>query len=690
MTFGGKALSVRAIRTDIQAFRALAVISVVLFHLWPNRLTGGFVGVDIFFVISGFLITQHLVRDVANGTFSVVSFWARRIRRLLPASITVLIATAVAVFLVAPRDLWPSWISEIGSSAAYFENWTLANNSVDYLAADNAASPTQHFWSLSVEEQFYFSLPILIWILVVLLKSKASSKISTAVVALLSVIVFASFVAGVYLTYAEPVSSYFYTQVRAWQFGAGALLASVWSFIPKRRNFKIFSLVCGLALIIGSAVLLTGSMAYPGYLALIPTFGAVLVIASDLNDGAISKVMAWKPIQFIGNVSYSIYLWHWPLIILLPFVLGDLTTIDKIAIIVTSFALAALSQKFIEQPFIQSGRRVGSKNRTALVGMAVACSTILISSLAISAQADQSIRIELAQQQKAVNSGLDCLGAASKAPDGVACSNPELARILLPSIELASHDSPSLLLPSSCQGTKASDSVPKPCNLTASTSPIKIALIGDSHSAQFMAPMLSLAKKNNWQIISYSKGGCPLSYAERTHDIVLKNACKKWVKAAVKQLTTTGFGLIVTSQVSGTEWASGKVSPTIYAEDGLVKIWKEINSAGVPILVIKDNPRPIKASILCISKNKFDNFSACQNSKELAMPFDPQPDAVAKLNSPLTRLVDFTNVYRDDSKCDAVIGGVIVNRDENHLTNTFSRTLAPYIEREINTLLASK
>ncbi len=683
MTSGIASKSKKLLRTDIQAFRALAVISVVIFHLWPNRLTGGFVGVDVFFVISGFLITQHLVRDVANGTFSVVSFWARRIRRLLPASLTVLVVTAGAILLVAPRDLWPTWIAEVGSSAAYFENWTLANNSVDYLAADNAASPTQHFWSLSVEEQFYFSLPILIWLLVVMLRSRAAAKVSNAVIILLAVIVLASLVAGIYLTYAEPVSSYFFTQVRAWQFGSGALLASVWSFIPQNRRFKIGSLILGLALILASALLLDGAMAYPGYLAIIPTVGAVLAIASDLEDGPIAKVLAWRPIQFVGDVSYSIYLWHWPLIILLPFVIGNLTSIAKVLIIVVSLGLAALSQKYIEQPFINFGRRDGARNRTAIAGMAVACGVLLTGSMAVSAQADQSIRIELNQQQAAVNSGLDCLGAASRAPDGVVCSNPDLAKILLPSVELASHDSPSLLLPADCQGTKASDSVPKPCNLTGKTASTKIALIGDSHSAQFMAPMLSLAKKNNWQVISYSKGGCPLSYAERTHDAVLKAACKKWVKAAVQQLTTQGFALVVTSQVSGTEWASGKMKQTTYAQDGLVKVWKEINASGVPVLVMKDNPRPIKGSLLCIKKYKFDNFDACRNSKKAAMLFDPQPEAVKKLNSPLTRLVDFTNVYCNELKCDAVLGGVIVNRDENHLTNTFSKTLAPYIEKYI-------
>lgn len=678
------------LRPDIQAFRALAVLSVVIFHLWPNRLPGGFVGVDIFFVISGFLITQHILRDVANNSFSVISFWARRIRRLLPASLTVLFFTAIGIVTLAPRDLWATWISEIGASAAYFENWTLANNAVDYLAADNAASPTQHFWSLSVEEQFYFALPILVFILVLLLRRRGVQAINRGIVSLLAVVVFVGLALSIYLTYADPVSSYFFTHVRAWQFGAGAFLASVWAFVPKGKNFKIAVLVTGVTLMVGSAVLLDGALAYPGFWAIIPTLGAVLALASDLQDGKLRQLMAWRPIQFVGDVSYSIYLWHWPLIILLPMVIGPLGSVAKIGIIIASFALAALSQKYIEQPFINFGRRESARNRTAIAGMAVACGALLVSSMTFSAQADSAIKVELVQQQEVVDSGPDCLGAASNAPDGVECINPDLAKVLLPSPDLASHDSPSLMLPEFCQGTKASDSVPKPCNLTGKKSQTKIAMIGDSHSAQFMAPMMALAEKNNWQVVSFSKGGCPLSYAERTHDAVLKAACKKWVAAAVKQLTTEGYDLVMTSQVSGVQWASGAKKQSTYAQDGLVKVWREINKAGVPVLVMKDNPRPIKAVLTCIQKNKFDNFAACQNLKKKAMLFDPQPAAVAKLNSSLTHLVDYTDVYCDATKCDAVIGGVIVNRDENHLTNTFAKTLAPYIELEIYQLLGLK
>ena len=677
----------RVLRTDIQALRALAVVSVVIFHLWPNRLTGGFVGVDVFFVISGFLITQHLVRDATNGTFSVVSFWARRIRRLLPASIAVLVATAAAILLLVPRDLWPTWIAEIGSSAAYFENWTLARNSVDYLAADNAASPTQHFWSLSVEEQFYFALPILIWSLLIIVRSKSPAKVSKALIVLLATIVVASLVACIYLTYSEPVSSYFFTQVRAWQFGSGALLASVWVYLPKNSKLKIASLLAGLTLIVLSAVLLDGSLAYPGLFAILPTLGAVLAIASDIEAGRIAKLLAWRPIQFIGDVSYSIYLWHWPLIILLPFVIGDLTTVSKVSIIVVTLLLAWLSQKYIEKPFISFGRRDGARNRNAIAGMAIACSVLLFGSMAISARAEEAIRSDLVSELGGIENQINCFGAASNSPDGAKCENLQLNQMLVPSAELASRDNPSLFMPDYCQGTNAADSLPMPCNLTGSSSSVKIALVGDSHSAQYMAAMMVLAIKNNWQVISYSKGGCPFSYAERVHDVVLKDACKKWVAKAMTILATGNFDIVITSQGSGREWASGKENEKLYAQAGLVKLWQKLNSLNLPVLAIRDNPIQNEDALTCIADAQDFNFDACSRPRSKALLFDAQVGAVRLVNSPMTQLIDFTDVFCGAEKCEAVIGGVIVGRDQDHLTNTFTKTLAPYIEVEIKRLL---
>ncbi|HSK34200.1 MAG TPA: acyltransferase, partial [Propionicimonas sp.] len=225
-------------RQEIQGLRAVAVLLVVLFHLWPDRVPGGYIGVDVFFVISGFLITSHILREVERtGSVSLAGFWARRLRRLLPASYVVLVVTAAGVLLLVPRVLWEQFFGEILAAALYVENWTLALNSVDYLAADNAPSPAQHYWTLSAEEQFY-----LFWPLLVLLglwrgfdKLNRRSGLDrrdgdrhsrmAAVFGVLATVTAASLAYSLWVTATDPALAYFVTPARAWEFGAGALLA---------------------------------------------------------------------------------------------------------------------------------------------------------------------------------------------------------------------------------------------------------------------------------------------------------------------------------------------------------------------------------------------------------------------------------------------------------------------------------
>jgi peptidoglycan/LPS O-acetylase OafA/YrhL len=675
------------LRKDIQALRAIAVVIVVIFHLWPNRLPGGFVGVDVFFVISGFLITQHLLREVQSGSFGVIKFWARRIRRLLPAAILVLLVTLAGIVLFAPRSIWPIWIAEVGASAAYFENWLLAASSVDYLAADNSPSPTQHFWSLSVEEQFYFALPLLMLPIILLLKNPA--KIRTAFLVMMSTLVLASFITAVVLSFTEPVSSYFFTQVRAWQFGAGALLAAAPLKAPSSNLVKNILAITGFAGIAFSSLYIQGSFDYPGFWALIPTIATLLVIYAQVSSGWLERITSLKPVQFLGDISYSLYLWHWPLIILLPLALAaELGTAQKVLIIALSLLLAFLSYRFIEQPFIKMGRAPKAKPRNAIALMLVGCGSILVATSAMASATSSAIQEELRALDSNTSFVAPCLGAAAS-EDGAVCPPPPSAENLRPPTELASQDNPSLFMPSSCQGTIATDSVPKPCALTPIQSDIKIALIGDSHAAQFVAPMTDLSNKNSWQVVSFSKGACPFSFGLRTSNTVPPEACRNWVAAALEIIKTQGFDLVITSQVSGVTWAApdGK-NQEDYAKDGLVSIWRELNESNIPVLAIQDNPRPIKAVVQCIERNDGTDYSACANKRAAALLFDPQRIAVEKLNSPKTRIADFTNTYCDSKICKAVIGGVIVNRDENHLTNTFARTLAPYLEKEIRDLLA--
>ncbi len=214
----------RALRTDIQGLRAAAVLLVVVYHLHAAALPGGFVGVDVFFVISGFLITSHLVSRPPASAGALAAFWGRRVRRLLPASLVVLAATLVAVRLFSPETAWQATASDARAAALYVVNWALAGQAVDYLAADNAPTAVQHFWSLSVEEQFYFGWPLLVAGVALLARRRGTST-RTALAVAFGVVTAASFAWSVHLTQTNPAAAYFVTPTRVWELGAGGLLA---------------------------------------------------------------------------------------------------------------------------------------------------------------------------------------------------------------------------------------------------------------------------------------------------------------------------------------------------------------------------------------------------------------------------------------------------------------------------------
>lgn len=308
---------VRAKRTDIQALRAVAVLLVVIYHLWPARITGGYVGVDVFFVISGFLITSHLLDEVDHtGTVSVTRFWARRVKRLLPAAFTVLGASLLAAFLLLPRSGLGQALLEIGASTLYVLNWILSANSIDYLAADNQPSLVQHYWSLAVEEQFYAVWPLLfiaaMWITAKLVKSAATPsgrRISIAVVLLL--VFAASLLFSIVETARSQQSAYFITTTRVWEFAAGGLLAVLPAFLRAENVGTWLRTVLswtGFGLIVGSALTFDSSTAFPGHLALLPVVGTALIIYTGENSSpwSLEYLAPFKPVQFVGDVSYSI------------------------------------------------------------------------------------------------------------------------------------------------------------------------------------------------------------------------------------------------------------------------------------------------------------------------------------------------------------------------------------------------
>lgn len=660
----------RRLRTDIQALRTIAVTLVVLFHLWPNRISGGFIGVDVFFVISGFLITKHILHEVQEQRFSVTSFWARRIKRLLPASFTVLAVTAIAIVLLAPVSLWAQWLGEIQSSVFYFQNWNLAGASVDYLALANQASPVQHFWSLSTEEQFYFFWPLLVaaGIIITSRAVKAPSSIRKTLFVMFSTLTAASFAYSVYLTNVDPAVAYFSTPVRAWEFGIGAIAA----FLPavKGKSLKTTLALIGLIGISTSALLITNKTPFPGLAAIFPTLGTAFVIVAAVEAGVVSRIMAWRLIQWIGDKSYAIYLWHWPLLIAIPYVtLTALTLAQKLMIVLATVLLAGLTERFIEK------RMTNTKPNKVKVFALTATTSVFIASLSGLAinLGNERIVAELNFGKAGAVALHECFGAAARLSQDSSCDNSSLEDVY-PALSVAASDTP--VLPESCFSVTREQTNPTFCELGSKDGQIRIAAVGDSHLAQFAGALNVLALRNNWKIDMYAKGGCPFSYAVRKHDAVLTRNCPIWVDKVSEQLREKKYDVVITSQRAGVDWVGGDSQ----ASSGLSDLWQELLASGNRIIAIKDSPYPGQNNVSCLLTG-----ADCKFERSNALKFDPQVDAAS--SNQKVKLVNFDSVYCQATKCLPVIGNVVVYRDDNHLTDTFARTLATYIEHEIKELL---
>ncbi len=311
------------LRADIQGLRAVAVASVLAYHLWPGAVSGGYVGVDVFLVISGYLITAHLLRDPPTGWREVGRFWGRRMRRLLPASALVLVVSVAAAAVVLPASQLARTGVEAVASALYVQNWSLAATATDYLASESAATAFRHYWSLSVEEQFYLVWPLLIGAAVLLGRWwRRAGALAVVVLAVLG----GSLAWSVHLTAVDPAAAYYVTTTRMWELALGGAVALLGARFPDVRVPDRVAgplALAGLAAIGAAVVGFSATTPFPGATALLPTAGtAAVIVAYPGARSSAGRLLGLRPAQVLGDVSYSTYLWHWPLIVLVPFAVG--------------------------------------------------------------------------------------------------------------------------------------------------------------------------------------------------------------------------------------------------------------------------------------------------------------------------------------------------------------------------------
>jgi peptidoglycan/LPS O-acetylase OafA/YrhL len=656
---------------------------VVLYHLWPNRLTGGYVGVDVFFVISGFLITSHLHREITKtGSVSLAQFWARRIRRLLPASLLVLGICLVAVVLWVPATQWSVTARQEMASALYVQNWTLAADSVNYMALGNVPTVVQHYWSLSAEEQFYLVWPLLLLLCTLPGRRKsasASSAVRWATGAIAAVGV-ASLAWSIVMTRSNPSAAYFITPTRVWEFAAGAVLALVGTRWLGNRRVAAALAVVGLGAVLFAGFAFTDQTAFPGWVALLPVAGAAAVIAGARSGHGVGKVLATPPMRFVGDISYSVYLLHWPLIVIWPHVTGvSLRTRDKLAIGVLSLGLAWLSKTFVEDP-VRQGRFLAARPWRAFAFAALGMVVVVGAAAGVNhALARRAAGIPIASvQDPCYGPGALSGGCGSPVGTGPFAVPPEVV-----SLQNGTPTYPG------CMADGNHDQLVS-CTLgsTSDTPDRVVALVGDSHAMQWYPAFDAIGKERNWRVITYTKGSCPFTSSlrffvgEKTD--VDRLSCARWNPVVEQRLLDDKQISFVFTAAFSTTYTWGAPDGQTMADprtDGFVESWQRLLDAGKQVFAISDIPRTSGTSVPdCLAAHPDDRL-ACDVPRAQALPGSALVAASAAL--PSVHVLDLSDDFCDATTCYPAVGNVIVYRDFSHLSAEYARALAPDLDKAI-------
>ena len=680
----------RGFRPDIQGMRALAVGMVVIYHLYPSRLTGGFAGVDVFFVISGFLITGHLLREYRKtGRIRLLDFWGRRARRLVPAAALVLTVTWVASRFVLPATRLADTASQIRASALYFQNWQLAWNAVDYLKSDSAATPVQHFWSLSVEEQFYLGWPLLFLVAALVAvtvrrrtgqagdvqqaRQAETARGHRVLIVLAAAVVAGSLWYSVYYTHANPSGAYFVTTTRIWELGLGGLIA----LLPERLSTRVsrFGLLgwAGLGLVIASAFVLSGTVAFPGVLALLPAGGAAALILGGSAAARFgpSRVTSTRPMVFTGGISYSLYLWHWPVIVLWTTWRGHAAgVIAGPAIIGVSVVLSWLTKVWVEDKVRTASLLSGHGWRSVSTALAAAVPVLLVSLYIAAEPAPFDGRL-----------GPDYPGAAALA-DTMTKVKPAPVVPQPADVSLPVYWQQGCLVPVSSATTKE-------CVYGDTAHPVlTVALVGDSMAGDWFTPLEKIAVDRHWKLVTELHSVCPLSSTLMvTPDTGGPyTSCHSWGAAVMRDLITSiKPDVVITSDYPGLatmRHPAGGAAAQADIGAGMAAYWQQLQSHGISVVAIKESPVMGLNVPDCMATNPATP-AKCTVPKARAIVPDLPTVYATRAASGTVPLIDMNSLICGPVSCPPVVGNVLVYQDSHHLTSTYALTTAPFLEERL-------
>lgn len=628
-------------RPEIQGLRAIAVGLVLIYHSGLSFLPGGYIGVDVFFVISGFLISGILVDEWRrNGRIDLMEFYARRFLRLLPAAAVVIVATLVAAKWFYSPLLMKTLTSDAIATAVYTSNFWFAHLATDYLTAHGNVSPLLHSWSLAVEEQFYLFWPAFL----ILVTHYATSENYRSRIALaIGVAVTFSLAGCIFLTIVSQPMAFFGSPTRAWEFGVGALIA-----VFVGGHYRIPTLIergaiwVGLLLVAGAAFGFSDRTQFPGFAALLPVIGTALIIAfRGSRTSAASRLLTCRPMRYVGDISYSLYLWHWPIFVFLGMTDVNEPWLHATIGISLSFAMASLSYHAVENPF-RFSRTLKSK-RGGRIGVCAAMLAVVLGfTVAERMSAENAIESKIQKRFSA---------AAADVP---------------PNYTNGCH-------------RKIPDVSAEPCIDGQVESDTSVVLFGDSHAVHWFPALEILAEKQGFKLITFTKSGCPAVLVDYVLSSLKRiySECTRWRESVFDEIRALEPDVVVVSNSYGYY-----NNPDVARQwrDGVHRTLRRLTDSAADVVMIRDTPALNFSAPNCLSraawrqKNPVDecsyNIDSAINSEVDAI----EASAVETFQN--ARRIDMTRYICPDEPCRVETSDVIVFSDESHLTTSISRSLA--------------
>ena len=671
-----------AFRPDIEGLRAVAITLVVAFHAAPGLMPGGYVGVDVFFVLSGFLITGLLVDELRRtGTISLRGFYARRVRRLLPLSTVVLIVTSILAYRLLPPLDRPSVAGDIRSAALYFANWHFAAGSTQYMASTDK-SLVLHYWSLAVEEQFYVVWPLLLLLVAGRGLARRSWRVALHRIVLgLAVLATVSVALSVRLTESAGPWAYFGLHTRAWELAAGAALALARPALPAvPRRIAAMGAAAGLLLIVLSAFAFDAMTAFPGTAAMLPVTGTVLLVACGVAaaDAGASRALRTRVPMYIGRVSYGWYLWHWPLLVLLAGSTGGAGPAEDAAVraasplrvlgvVALSFALAVVSHHAVERPVRAARWLAVPVDRSLLLGAALTTTSAVVAALVL-------------------------------AHPGAASGSKGLMQAAAARADLATA-------PPGCYVGPSGRTAAADCLIGDRAGTRTVVLIGDSKAAQWIPALDRAGKERHWKVYVWVKAFCPFADVRiwSPTEQAQYNACNAWRTAVTRRLVALGHvDLFVFGRSSGYTDRVLKPGGGLTSAGDIQAEWtratertvQQLRATGARFAVLRETPWPRRDIPSCLSEGSgsrhrcdFDRADRVARDGTFARAEDAVrgPDGL-----PAVTEVDLNDVICPAARCPTVSAeGTVLYRDDQHLTATYAGLLADELGRRIEAVMRS-